>query len=443
VQRSFVPDVDTNASLWAARAPRIAPFPALRGDTTADVAVIGGGFTGMSTAYHLCRRFPDKRVVLLEAKGLANGASGRNGGLMLNWVHSVETEEAAARRVFEVTRAGIDGIVEIVREHGLDVDYRRDGSLELCTDARGAEAAHARAEALASWGIPVRYLPGAELSARMRAEGVVGAVLDPTAGQINGVALVRGMARVVAAAGGVIHEQTPVVGIDEGREITLTTPEGSVRAQAMVLATNAYTPQLGYFRGGVFALHSHVLATEPLSPEARERLGWTAGAGFSDDRDRISYGSMTSAGEIVFGGGSNAAYAYLYGNRASYPGTPASAERSFAAIRARLADYLPGSAEVGIAHRWTGTLAITMSRVCSMGVMGEHRNVYYALGYSGHGVTLANLAGRVLCDIYSGDDERWRDLPFYMRPLGGVPPEPLRWIGYQLYTRLTGRSPRR
>jgi glycine/D-amino acid oxidase-like deaminating enzyme len=84
-----------------------------------------------------------------------------------------------------------------------------------------------------------------------------------------------------------------------------------------------------------------------------------------------------------------------------------------------------------------------MSRVCSMGVMGEHRNVYYALGYSGHGITLANLAGRVLTDIYSGDDTRWRDLPFYMRRLGGVPPEPLRWIGYQVYTRLTGRSPRK
>jgi glycine/D-amino acid oxidase-like deaminating enzyme len=84
-----------------------------------------------------------------------------------------------------------------------------------------------------------------------------------------------------------------------------------------------------------------------------------------------------------------------------------------------------------------------MSRVCSMGVRGEARNVYYALGYSGHGITLANLAGEVLCDLYSGAPERWRQMPFYQRPLGGIPPEPLRWVGYHLYTRLTGRSPRR
>ena len=78
-----------------------------------------------------------------------------------------------------------------------------------------------------------------------------------------------------------------------------------------------------------------------------------------------------------------------------------------------------------------------------MGVRGEHRNVYYALGYSGHGVALAMLAGRVLCDLYSGDHDAWRDLPFYQKPLPRLPPEPLRWLGYQLYTRLTGRSPRR
>ena len=84
-----------------------------------------------------------------------------------------------------------------------------------------------------------------------------------------------------------------------------------------------------------------------------------------------------------------------------------------------------------------------MTRVCTMGVRGDHRNVYYALGYSGHGITLANLAGRVLCDIYSGDDARWRGLPFYQQRLRYIPPEPLRWAGYQLYTRLTGRSPRR
>jgi glycine/D-amino acid oxidase-like deaminating enzyme len=112
-------------------------------------------------------------------------------------------------------------------------------------------------------------------------------------------------------------------------------------------------------------------------------------------------------------------------------------------VEKRLSDYFPAVAQRRIEHRWTGVLGITMSRMCSMGVQGDHRNVYFALGYSGHGVTMANLAGRVLCDIFRGDDERWRKLPFYQKRLGGVPPEPLRWLGYHVYTRLTGRSPRK
>lgn len=434
-------DLDAVQSVWTAGGAPYEPLAPLAGDVIADVAIIGGGFTGVSTAYHLSRRFPDRRVVLLEARSLANGASGRNGGLMLNWVNGVGSDDAeVTRRVYAATREGIDGIVALIREHGLAVRHRRDGCMEVLTDARNAEAAHARVERLRGWGIPVEYLDAARVAARLKIQGAHGAVLDPTEGLLHGVDLIRALRPVLLAQGVAIHEGTPVLRVEEGPTITLTTPGGAVKAAAIVLATNGYTPQLGYFKRGIFPLHSHLIATAPLPPEARARLGWGELSGFSDDRDRIAYGGMTPDGRLVFGGGSNASYAYLYGGRAQFPG---SAAAGFDAVLERLTAYFPEAAGLGIAHRWTGTLGITMSRVCSMGVMGGHRNVYYALGYSGHGVTLANLAGRVLADIYAGDDERWRDLPFYMRPLGGVPPEPLRWIGYQVYTRLTGRSPRR
>jgi len=105
--------------------------------------------------------------------------------------------------------------------------------------------------------------------------------------------------------------------------------------------------------------------------------------------------------------------------------------------------YFPALADAPVATRWSGTLGITLDRVCTMGVRGAHRNVYFALGYSGHGVALALLAGRVIADLHEGNHEAWRELPFYQRKLLPLPPEPLRWIGYQAYTRLTGRSPRR
>jgi glycine/D-amino acid oxidase-like deaminating enzyme len=432
---------DENRSVWVADRPAYEAGPPLAASIRADVAIIGGGFTGVSTALHLSARFPDKRVVLLEARALGNGASGRNGGLALNWINGVDSADPELTRlVFETTRSGIDLIERTIREHGLDVDFVRGGVLDVQTDARRAEAAHAHAEELAAWGIPVRFVTGAELAARLDLAGAAGAVFDPTAGRLNGADLVRGLRPVLEARGVGIFEQTPVLRVREGRPVVLTTADGEVRADAIVLATNAYTPGLGYFRERIVPLHAHVFATEKRSRQEWAAMGWRDVSGFSDDLDRVAYGGLTGDGRLVFGGGSNASYDYLFGNRTVHPGAP---ERSFAVMRDRMVRYLPRAADLRLEHRWTGTLALTLNRQCAMGVRGDHRNVFYALGYSGHGVTLANLAGRVLCDLYAGDHDHWRKLPFYECRLPYVPSEPFRWTGYHVWTRLTGRSPRK
>ena len=434
-------DLDENRSVWAATAAPIEPCPALSGDVTADVVIIGGGFTGVSTAYHLIRRFPNKRVVLLEARRIGNGASGRSGGMALNWINGVHAESRERTlRVYGATRGGLDWIEQTIREHGLSVRFRRTGCLDTFTNAERAEAAHARTERLASWGLPVRYLSGDALAPHLRAQGVVGAVLDPTTGQLHGLDLLRGLQPLLLQWGVGLFENSPVVRIEEGKTHVVHTPSGSVRAPVMVLATNAYTARLGYFTNGILPLHSHVIATEPLPLERWRALGWGDTAGFCDDLDRIAYASMTADGRLVFGGGGNGAYSYRYGGRTGWQGP---LDDKVAFVRGVLARYFPGAAEVKLEHRWTGPVCATMTRVCSIGVGGAHKNVFHALGYSGHGVVLANLAGAVLCDLVSDHHEPWRDLPFYQRPLDGIPPEPRRWAGYQVYTRLTGRSPRR
>lgn len=435
-----LPDIDDNRSVWAAQDPHPAGFPALAGTTSADVAIIGGGFTGVSTAYHLARRFPERRVVLLEARRLANGASGRNGGLMLNWVNGVEPgDPERAKLIFDATREGIDLVEATIREHDLDVRWRRDGSLHVHTRAHGAEEAQGEVEALSAVGVPLRYLSGRELPDTLRLAGAKGAVLDPTAGHLDGVSYIRALAPVLVRLGVTIHEDTPVLSIEEGTECRLTTPGGTVRAKAIVLATNAYTPWLGYFRDQIFPLHAHVIATEARDPAQWAARGWSPGvAGFDDDLDRIAYGCMTTRGELVFGGGHNAAYGYRYGGKTSW-----NEATDFDAVHRRLLQYMPDAADVPVAHRWTGPVALTWNRICAMGVRGDANNVYYALGYSGHGVTLANLAGKVLTDLYAGADERWRGLPFYRGPMAWMPPEPLRWIGYHVVTALTGKSPRK
>lgn len=433
-------DIDENHAIWLADQAPYQPSPALVGTISADVAVVGGGFTGMSTAWHLARRFPGRRVVLLEARVLANGASGRNGGQVLNWLAGVPTTEPElAQRIFNFTRDGIDFIERVAREHAPAAVFSRNGCLEVCTSAAGAERAQAEVERLQGLDIPVRWLPATAVGLA----GVHGAVLDPTAGQVNGLALLRGWKPALVAAGVEIHEATPVIRIGEERTVRLSTPGGEVRAHALVLATNAYTPSLGYFKDAILPLHSHVLATDVLSPETWQASGLAPYDGFSDDRDRIAYGCRSGSGRLVLGGGSNSAYAYLFGGEPVFRVAAGRSKRSVTALQSTLAHYFPGVAHSAPAACWTGLLDISFDRAASLGVTGQGGNVYYALGYSGHGVVLGMLAGRVLCDLYAGDHEPWRDFPFYQRRLPRIPREPLRWLGYQAYTRFTGRSPRR
>lgn len=428
---------DDNQAVWLAGAPAApAPTP-LSGDRTVDVAIIGGGFTGVSTAYHLSRRFPGLGVALLEARRLANGASGRNGGMMLNGVTDGDDVDTLVRE-HELTSGAMDALEALIREHGLAVRYRRDGCLRVQTTARAAEEAHALVERVGGRR-PLRFLHGRELDGLLRTGGAAGAVLDPTEGMINGVDLIRAMQPLLIAQGVQIFEDTPVVQVREGATVELSTTRGTVRARAIVLATNGYTPRLGYFRTGLLPVLAHVIATDPVPRDQLAAAGFGAIAGFSDDLPRLAYSTVDTDGRLIFGGGSNPAYGYRFGNATACPARLG--DRATAVLERTLTRYFPALRGVPIRHRWTGPLGVTRARRCAIGVRGAHQNVYYALGYSGHGVVLANLAGRVLTDLYAGDHDPWRGHAFYMQRPSGIPPEPFRWLGYQVLSRITGRSP--
>ena len=437
---------DENRSVWVSEyterrardgADASSARPPLRGSAVADVAIVGGGFTGVSTAWHLAARQPQLGIALLEAGALGQGASGRSGGQVLHGINGVTPNAPESlRRIHAVTGAGID-LAEEWASRFAPGAFRRGGCLEIYTDARRAEAAHAQAEAQRAAGIPAEFFSSGEL----KIAGARGAVLDPQAGRLNGFALLQGMRRPLVEAGVALHEHTRVRRVRAGREIVCETEHGELRARALVLATNAYTPSLGFFRRGILPLHSYAFATAPLGDSRWREIGWGAFEGLSDDLDRIAYACRTPGGRLLFGGGGNAAYAYRFGGSPfARHGDDDHATRCARGVMAR---YFPSLADVPIAQRWSGALAITLDRVCSMGVTGEARNIYYALGYSGHGIALALLAGRVLADLYAGNQDAWRDLPFFQKRLLPFPPEPLRWLGSQLYTRVTGRSPRR
>jgi gamma-glutamylputrescine oxidase len=427
---------DPNRSVWTADAAPDAAAPPLAGDLTVDVAIIGGGFTGVSTAYHLAGRNPGLGIALLEARALGNGASGRSGGQMLTGIRPDPDIEARVSE-YAITRTAIDDLLALIQAHGLAVRHRRDGALRVTTTAEAAEATHAETEELAARGLPLRFLPASAIGDLLRARGATGAVFDPSEGVLNGVDLIRAMRPLLVEQGVEIFEDTPVMRVRQGETIELETARGTVRARAIVLATNGYTPRLGFFKTGILPVISHVIATAPLDDATRAR-GFGTTTAFSDDLPRLAYASVDPAGRLVFGGGTNTAYGYKFGNRTAVTAHPD--DRPARALRRSLAGYFPELAEVPIEYRWSGPLGVTMARHCGIGVMGAHRNIYYGVGYSGHGVVLANLAGRVIADLYAGDHDRWREACFYNYQPRGIPPEPMRWLGYHAYTRLTGRS---
>ncbi|MEM7344269.1 MAG: FAD-dependent oxidoreductase, partial [Chloroflexota bacterium] len=316
-------EIDENRSIWASYTPDYEAGPELVGETSADLAIIGGGYTGISTAYHFSRRYPEKRVVLLEAKSLANGASGRNGGMMLNWIYGTGpmTDEMTAR-IYHATNQTIDSIEAMIETHNLDVSYRRDGCFEVFTDEKRAAEAEAEVQYLQQLGLPIQFLDREAVRRHIGLNNVYGGLFDPTEGQLNGVQFIRELRPVLQEQGVEIYENTTVSKVEEGATITLTTPKGVVKAKAIVLATNGYTGKLGYFRKAFLPLHSHVFATDPLSDEKLAELGWQDTAGFSDDLNRISYSTRTREGHVVFGGGSNQSYDYLFNNRTALPGPP-------------------------------------------------------------------------------------------------------------------------
>jgi glycine/D-amino acid oxidase-like deaminating enzyme len=430
--------IDQSESAWVAESAPAAPRAPLAGLARADVAVLGGGLTGVSAAWHLRERHPELGIALVEARVLGNGASGRNGGQVLNWINGVDpATPEQARRVYEATLAGIDLAEDFARRFGPANCFRRQGCLEVYTHPARAERGAVRAEWLRSIGIPAEFIPASALGIRAAS----GALRDPRAGRINAYALLQAMRSALVSAGISVYESTPVSRVRLGAEISLETPRGELRARSLVLATGAYSPALGFFRNGLLPIHSHVIATAALPPDAIESSGWGSWDGFSDDMDRIAYACRTPAGRIVFGGGGNAAYSYRLGG-APVASTAALA-RAERFMGERLARYFPALASAPIAHRWSGPLDLSFDRVCSIGVGLAGARVFHALGYSGHGLALALLAGRVIADLYDDHPEPWRELPFFQKPLPWIPPEPLRWLGYQAVTRATGRSPRK
>ncbi|HET7566727.1 MAG TPA: FAD-dependent oxidoreductase [Gaiellaceae bacterium] len=403
-----------------------APAPALAGDAVADVAIVGGGYTGLWTALELTAREPSLGVTLLEAEICGHGPSGRNGGFIHGyWDHLgsllplLGEEEALA-----LCAAGeriVPGVRAFCEARGEDVWLREGGRL-VVSAAPAQDAAVERAvAAAAALGRPEEAvpLPAEELAARVRSPVFRRGVFFRDGATVHPGLLVRALRRAALAAGVVLHERTRVTRVRDGE---LATPGGVVRAREVVLATNAALTGWRPAGRSLTNFGSYVVLTEPV-PELLEEIGWTGGEAITDGRMFIHYFRTTNDGRVLMGSGSGP---IGFGGRVDrrFSADLPTAARAEAGLR-RL---LPGLAGARVERSWGGPIDVSADHLPFFRTRPGTR-IHYGAGYSGHGVGPSWLGGRILASLALGADDEWRRLPLATRRVPRLPGEPFRRLG--------------
>ena len=382
-----------NASSPSSREPA---RPPLVGTLEADVAVVGGGLAGCSAALHLAGR--GFKVALLEANCVGYGASGRSGGQTIFGLATSQKALAAqvgredARRLFEMSIEALDLTQAMIREHGIECDYRPN-HVHVATKPRHLDE-------LAEWFDELRdeyayesvhLLDREALQAHVRSGRYLGGLLDTRSGHLHPLKFTQGLARAAEAAGALLFEQTEALHYEDGAGVIVRTPRGEVRCRQLVLCGNAYLGALApALSRRILGVGTYIIATRPLDPEdARELL--PSNAAVADINWILDYFRRSVDGRILFGG------------RVSYsafqpPHLPES-------MRRRMMRIFPELAKVPVEYAWGGYLDITRSRAPDFGRLSP--NVYYLQGFSGHGMSLTVLAGRLAAEAVAGTAERF------------------------------------
>ncbi|MGB0799056.1 MAG: NAD(P)/FAD-dependent oxidoreductase, partial [Planktomarina sp.] len=382
------------ASWYAQSADKDQPRPAARGKVTCDVCVIGAGYTGLSTAYHLALRGFD--VVVLDAHRVGFGASGRNGGQVgSGWNHTQRQLEKsmghdAAHRLWDMAEDAKALVRDLVANHIPDASYE-DGVCHADFHTDDVAQSHRDAEHLATnYNYDqVECLHKAGLAQVIKSERYAGGVIDRGAGHLHPLRYAIGLARLAESVGVKIHETSPVHQVQDGTPNVVRTDRAQIHARYVVHATNGYHGSLNRSQASrVMPINNYLVATAPLetpSDVLAQRIA------VADNRFVLNYYRLSHDNRLIFGGGES------YGTK--FPND------IFAKVRKPLAEIFPQLADVELTHAWGGTLGITPSRLPMFARVGTGQ--FTASGYSGHGVALSTFAGSVLAETIAGQEERF------------------------------------
>jgi glycine/D-amino acid oxidase-like deaminating enzyme len=410
----------------------LTPRPLLGGDSEFDVAIVGGGFTGLWTAYYLADADPSLRICVLERDICGFGASGRNGG----WASAffAGSRERTVKRhgrdaAIALQRAMFDAVDEIARvadKEEIDCHYHKGGALALVTSPAQMERVRSRVEYERSWGFgpeDIEWLDADSVSRRVRVRGAEGGAYIPHCARIQPAKLVRGLAHAVERKDVSIFEQT---GVTDVSPHSVSTTAGTVSAEVVVRATEGYTVQIPGLKRALVPLYSLMIATEPLPASFWDQVGWENRETLTDGRHLLIYAQRTADDRVAIGG-RGAPYHFGSTIRDSFERDP----HVFDELRRTLVRLMPAAAGARITHTWGGPLGVPRDWYSSVR-FDRRTGLASAGGYVGDGVTTANLAGRTLADLITETDSELTTLPWVGHRSRRWEPEPLRWIGTNL-----------
>jgi glycine/D-amino acid oxidase-like deaminating enzyme len=405
-----------------------APCPPLAGRVRADLAIVGGGYTGLWTAFHLKQADPGADVVLLEADICGGGPSGRNGGFMYGlWddyavLADLFGDEEAAR-VGHASENAVDLAAGLFRRSNIDIWFERAGHLIVSTSPAFDHALDEYRKPQSRGGFPTDFyqlLSASEVAERCRSPHFRGGVLQPRGATVQPARLARGLRSLILDAGVRIYEGTAVQRIQGGSPVQIVTGTGEVSADQVVLGLNAWSNQLPGFRRSIIPRASHIVLTEP-APERLQEMGWTGGEGIGDFRQTLSYLRTTPDGRIAFGGAT------------ATPGRGVDGRMSrdaswYRRLEARLQRWFPEFRGVKIDSMWGGPIDVSAHHIPFFGSMWGG-NVHFGMGFTGGGVGPCVLAGQILSSLVLGRQDEFTSLPLVGFRSKRFPPQPLLHVG--------------
>jgi glycine/D-amino acid oxidase-like deaminating enzyme len=417
--------------------PRRASLP---GPVEADVCIVGGGYTGLWTAYYLAALRPEARIVVLEAAFAGYGASGRNGG----WVTS---ELPGSRAVYASGRGGAAGVRAMEAElratvaevgrvceaESIDCDFHRGGRLAVATSPAQLARLRTGLARLREWGDGpdvYAFLSRDETLSRINVAGALGGLYAPASARVQPAALVAGLAAAVERRGVQIYEATPVTEIlpvgsggVAGVGAVARTVFGDVRARSVLRCTEGFTARLPGSRRALLPMNSSMVVTEPLPAAVWKQVGWDGYETLSDEARAYVYAQRTADGRIAIGG---RGVPYRFGSAVDHLGV--TQQSTAAALGGVLRRMFPAARDAQLEHAWCGVLGVSRDWCASVSY-DPPSGLGWAGGYTGHGVAAANLAGRTLADLVAGAPSALTSLPWVGHRSRAWEPEPVRWAG--------------